>query len=91
MASARYGRMELGTCVTFDISMGCFSDILQAADRWCSGKDSCVIENDRIEMDKELGLPCPKELASYIEIIHHCVEGNGGGGGGGEKFDKILK
>ncbi len=61
--------------MTFDVGMGCFSDILQAADRWCSGEDRCVIENTKAEMDQELGLPCPKELTSYIEIIHHCIEG----------------
>ena len=73
--SARYGRMELGTCITFDMGMGCFKDILQTADRWCSGKQSCTVENHRSTMDEELGLPCPEELTSYIEIMHGCVEG----------------
>ncbi len=75
--SARYGRMELGTCITFDMGMGCFKDILQTADKWCSGKQSCVVENDRATMDKQLGLPCPAELTSYIEISHDCIGGKG--------------
>ena len=75
MASARFGRMEIGSCVTFEVGMGCFNDILQTADRWCSGRRDCTIENDKNEMDEQLGLPCPEELASYIEIKHDCVAG----------------
>ena len=76
VASARYGRMQLGSCITFDVGMGCFSDILQTADRWCSGQRTCTIGNYKNEMDRQLGIPCPEELTSYIEIRHDCTEGN---------------
>ena len=76
VASARYGRMQLGYCMAFDFGIGCFSDILQTADRWCSGKQSCTIDNEKSDMDKQLGLPCPEELMSYIEIRHDCTRGN---------------
>ncbi len=75
MASARYGRMELGSCVKLNFNVGCFTDILQTVDTWCSGGRDCTIDNDKNEMDEQLGLPCPEELASYIEIRHDCVEG----------------
>ena len=76
ITSARYGRMEIGTCVTLEFDLRCFKDILQAVDSWCSGKDSCVITNDKRQMDAELGIPCTvEELASYIEITHVCVPG----------------
>ena len=75
VTSARYGRMKLGTCVTLEFDLGCSKDILQAADKWCSGKDACIITNDKLEMDAELGVPCTvKELASYIEIAHACIQ-----------------
>ena len=66
----------MGTCVTLEFDLGCFKDILQAADRWCSGKEACVITNAKLDMDTELGIPCTvKELASYIEISHICIQG----------------
>ncbi len=75
VTTARYGRMALGSCVTYDVGMGCFNDILQPADRWCSGKQMCAITNAKLEMDAELGVSCPEELTSYIEITHQCLSG----------------
>ena len=75
MTSARYGRMRLGTCIKSNYGIGCESDILQAADGWCSAKTTCTIANDRSYMDREVGVPCPEDLTSYIELTHQCVTG----------------
>ncbi len=71
--------MNTGRCVKKDLGyLGCSKDILSLTDKLCSGRRSCVIANDRSEMDDLVGTPCYEELASYINITYICMKGTKG-------------
>lgn len=71
---ARYGRMDVGRCVTAAYGfVGCSADVISHLDRKCSGKRRCHF----IVPDPEIyGLrPCPEDLTSYLEVVYDCVKG----------------
>ena len=71
---AAYGRMRLGRCVETDMGhVGCQSDVLQTADRRCSGRTSCEIRVPDAELEKTE--PCLRELKTYLEITYRCLTG----------------
>jgi len=71
---AAYGRMRLGRCVETDMGhVGCQSDVLQTADRRCSGRTSCEIRVPDAELEKTE--PCLSELKTYLEITYRCLTG----------------
>jgi len=71
---AAYGRMRLGRCVETDMGhVGCQSDVLQTADRRCSGRTSCEIRVPDAELEKTR--PCLRELKTYLEITYRCLIG----------------
>ncbi len=72
--SAKYGRMRLGRCVEIDLGyLGCYTDVLDLADRRCSGRRSCEIRVP--DADFEQTRPCLKELKTYLEASYVCVPG----------------
>ena len=74
MTSAMYGRMRIGRCVESDLGyLGCSSDILDLADRKCSGKKTCEIRIPDGDLDKVN--TCYKELKVYLEASYRCVRG----------------
>lgn len=74
MRSAAYGRMRLGRCVEADLGyLGCAKDVLEIADRRCSGKQECEIRIPDGEFDKTK--PCYKELKVYLEANYSCLPG----------------
>lgn len=74
MEEARYGRLQLGRCVTRDYGfLGCSASVLDLLDRSCSGQRSCQFS---IPTLRDLVQPCPKDLTSYLEASYTCVTGN---------------
>lgn len=72
---ALYGRMRIGRCVEVDVAgyVGCMTDVLQMADRRCSGRRVCEIRIPDAEF--EATGPCLKELKTYLEAAYSCVTG----------------
>ena len=71
---ASYGRMRLGRCVETDMGyVGCQADVLQTADRRCSGRISCQVRVPDAELEKTR--PCLRELKTYLEITYRCLTG----------------
>lgn len=73
MNEARYGRIQLGRCVTRDYGyLGCSANVLDLLDRSCSGQQSCLFG---IPTLRDLVQPCPKDLTVYLEASYKCVPG----------------
>ena len=75
--SARYGRMELGRCVTRDFGqLGRHNDALSFVDRACSGRRECSIpvgpSNTALV---EINEKCDKNLVAYLQVDYVCHEG----------------
>jgi len=71
---AVYGRMRLGRCVEINLGyIGCSSDVINMADKRCSGKRVCEIRIPDAEF--EATRPCLKELKTYLEAAYRCVKG----------------
>lgn len=73
MQTARYGRMALGRCITSDYATGCFSDVLEAIDRRCSGRHHCLIDIPDASLHEKTS--CAKDLMGYLEASYTCVPG----------------
>jgi len=74
MERALYGRMSLGRCVELDMGhLGCQSDVLELADRRCSGRRSCLIRVPDAELESRR--PCLRELKTYLFASYRCVRG----------------
>ena len=59
-------------CVTIDLGyLGCHSDVLNIADRHCSGRQTCEIRVP--DPDMENTRPCLKELKTYLEANYTCL------------------
>jgi Galactose binding lectin domain len=73
MEEARYGRLQLGRCVTRDYGyIGCSANVLDLLDRSCSGQRQCTFV---IPTLRDLVQPCPKDLTSYLDATYKCVNG----------------
>jgi hypothetical protein len=74
MEYARYGRMHYGRCIKRDYGyVGCDVDVLDIADKHCSGKQSCKIQVPDPLMDRTQ--PCPEDLKLYLKANYSCVKG----------------
>jgi len=74
MESARYGRMQLGRCIKYDLGfIGCSADALALADSLCSGRRRCEIALPNEAFDRIN--PCLSELKSYLTASYSCVRG----------------
>ncbi|ELT99359.1 hypothetical protein CAPTEDRAFT_211886 [Capitella teleta] len=72
MTRAQYGRMELGRCVSVDMGhIGCHADVLQIADKGCSGRSVCEIRVP--DAAYESVSQCMKELKSYLSVGYSCI------------------
>ena len=70
--SARYGRMNLGRCVTQNYgNIGCGSDVTAEFDAQCSGRHQCLITVISLHNKRS----CPKDFKSYVEAGYHCQKG----------------
>ena len=77
--SARYGRMQLGRCVSKNYGyVGCSVDMLQHVDAMCSGRRSCkfAVPTDTMRTRR----PCPKDFSSYLDASYICLKGRSFGG-----------
>jgi len=87
MTTARFGRMRVGRCIDASSRsaalekalqsdsnlLGCYADVLEYADRTCSGKTSCDIAVPNRHL---LGTrPCVAQLTMYLEAAYQCVSG----------------
>jgi len=73
--SARYGRMQIGRCVTKNYGfIGCSVDVFQHLNTLCSGRHNCrfLVPDETLREVQ----PCPKDFASYLRITYHCVTGS---------------
>ena len=76
MERAQYGRMRIGQCVSENLGfLGCNADVLNMADRKCSGRRSCEIVIP--DADFEATKPC-SERQNYLEAQYKCVKGEMG-------------
>jgi len=84
MTTARFGRMRVGKCIdsgAFSDSIikqdgktiGCYADVLDYADRTCSGKTSCEIFVPNRDLLSTR--PCVAQLTMYFEAAYSCVSG----------------
>lgn len=73
MASARYGRIQKGQCLSSDYHIGCSANVLLQLDRKCSGRHSCIVSiPDTTLHDLQ---PCPKDLLAYLQAEYTCQKG----------------
>jgi len=54
-------------------SLGCYSDVLDYADRTCSGKTACDIAVPNRDLLSTR--PCLSQLTMYFEAAYQCVSG----------------
>jgi len=88
MTTARFGRMRVGKCIdggeqsaaleellqkVDPNSLGCYSNVLDYADRTCSGKTACDIFVPNRDLLSTR--PCLSQLTMYFEAAYHCVSG----------------
>jgi len=72
--TARYGRMQLGRCIKYDLGfIGCSADVLPLADSMCSGRRRCEIQLPNEAFDRVN--PCLSELKSYLTASYTCLKG----------------
>ena len=73
LTSARYGRMQMGRCVTGNYGyIGCSADVSQTLEVRCSGRQRCHFGVSTL---RETVHPCPVDLTAYLHTVHHCVRG----------------
>ena len=82
MESATYGRRTTGRCIVEEEVagveddpryLGCFADVLDAADERCSGKTTCEIRIPDPEFEKTK--PCRIGMKMYLEASYSCIPG----------------
>ena len=74
MERARFGRMELGRCVTRNYGyIGCAVDVLSTLDDACSGHRACDLSVSDPALVRTK--PCPKDFAAYLDADYRCVPG----------------
>jgi len=81
---ASYGRHHIGKCITSDdvyseladnpLYLGCSANVLHLLDAKCSGRQLCQVRIPDAELEQTK--PCLKDLKMFLEVRHHCVEGN---------------
>ena len=74
ITSAKYGRMEMGKCITSDFGyMGCSVDVADDVHGRCSGRRHCKIHVPDPVFDESK--PCHKDLNNYLDVDYHCING----------------
>ena len=74
MTRAMYGRMRVGRCAAESMGhIGCSGEVLPLLDRWCSGRQKCLVNVPNKDLDRTR--PCPSELKTYLEATYTCVRG----------------
>jgi len=84
MTTARFGRMRVGKCIDSGAysdsiikqdpqTIGCYADVLDYADRTCSGKTSCDISVPNRDLLSTR--PCVSQLTMYFEAAYQCLSG----------------
>ena len=53
--------------------LGCYTDVMLLADRWCSGRRSCQIPIPNGAFKAVIS--CPSDLLNYFEASFSCVKG----------------
>ena len=75
MASAEYGRMDVGRCIPKENDfMGCRNNILHLIDRWCSGRRECNIKVPNPDLERE-NTECLEVLRTYLHASYTCLRG----------------
>ena len=76
VTSAEYVHMDGGHCIDEVDSRygGCADDVLPLFDKWCSGKQECIIDTLADEL-KNIHINCPKFILRYTRLEHKCVKG----------------
>ena len=73
METARYGRMRMGKCISYDLEIGCGADVTHRLDTLCSGKQSCrhrILDADFKDLHD-----CPNDLVGFLEASYSCQSG----------------
>jgi len=84
MTTAKFGRMRFGKCIDSSErsaalqkidpdSIGCYADVLDYADRMCSGKTTCDIFVPNRDLLSTR--PCFTQLTMYFEAAYQCLSG----------------
>lgn len=74
--SARFGRMTESTCLknTGFGHLNCSADVRLYLERKCSGRRSCLLEQDTVL--ERSNHRCPGDLKTHLEVTYHCLRGN---------------
>jgi len=74
---ARYGRMNLGRCVTTNYgSIGCGADVTSHLDSACSGRRTCALSVISLsQLPQQTNAPCPPDFKYYLEAEYECLKG----------------
>ena len=76
MKSALYGRMSLGKCIRQDYGhIGCKADVLSILDGFCSGRQSCSVNANDLNLMTEKAKVCPSDMAGYLAPSYKCIKG----------------
>ena len=82
---ARYGRMNIGKCITqkeitslgnlgHDLQyFGCFKDVTDIMHKKCSLKTECLVSIPNADLD--LTNPCFSGMKSYLMASYKCIDG----------------
>ena len=73
-SSALFGRMEFNECILVNDLIGCENDVLFAIDKWCSGRQSCQINNPTNELERT-NRNCVAYTRKYLQISYTCMKG----------------
>ena len=78
VVSGRYGRMNLGRCVTTNYgSIGCGADVTAYLERTCSGQRECAVSVISLsQLPLQTTAPCPPEFKYYLEADYECLKGS---------------
>jgi len=75
MTSAEYGRMNVGRCIRKSEDLiGCSNNVLPLVDRWCSGRQECIIDVPTEELEA-MNTQCIKILIKYLQVTYTCLKG----------------
>ena len=65
--------MKMGRCLTQDVQIGCYGDVMSHADERCSGRHDCVIRVPDETLHEVQ--PCSKDFMAYLEASYTCLPG----------------
>ena len=73
MQEAKFGRMNVGKCITSDRELGCNADVMDTFDNLCSLKQRCSVQVGSNNLERKS--TCWEDLMQYLEASYICRKG----------------